>query len=868
MLHSRKMLLGLLVLILAVPATPFADSYRRLLIITGAEPTTAETNYVSLFRSKMTERSGSLLITTKEEDESFSPEYYDLVLMVGYVGQHNLAESTLSSNGVALPTTSNPGTEGYKIKGLTYDGRPTVIILGVDARGMLYGIGHFLFRITYTSEIVFENGDVEGTAAPEKKFRARNLTDIDSMRQDMTGADGWSSAEMENYAKETWLYGYNGHLEGSGSVPRVTMSMAQNPPLPDTTYKNLDLATDFGMDYHNRTTANAIRSEDYQPEWNNNCDSPHPDRLVCPTDAGPAAVLSTIWEAYFQFAPQLESIGMPAGDPGGCPYGGCETWWENYIVHCESMAWLLDDYLPDAEFYVDTKQMDYAGIQNVLDWMVAHPDSHIDGFSWANQDDPYLPYGGQTDIFWPLSEHPIPWSRFFIELNEKLGDTYKIVMTADTTHWSQSQMAVFASDPIMKELYRRRALWTAPVWFKDIYMEIYPYWESYLTYSEGIHDDFNKYLWTRLSWDHTLSAESITEDYCHYFFGPDAKTDMVEAIFQFGENMRSRIQYNAAGVERFYNLVKNAEPQSPYDMNGKNWRWLMLRERGVIDLYYLRKIQAGQSVEDQAHQLLLQAKSAADPRTKVQEALALVDTYPTTTELANLRAEGEDLDDQLNTAIGYRFWEWYRVDTLDPVGIENLEFRLQQLLGSDPGGSPIDATYKESVLEEIDRIIYHKQALPEGYYVNCGTPGEQAHVRKGLLYYGKGGWSDPQAPETRSFNYTSHMQSELEYEFATNEAYRIRMKCTLPGGTNTAYWGQPVTQNIYAGDTLLGSVQINTAQVSEFEADIPDGVIQDNTLTIRVQNASGMGTAAVSEIWLYCKVLREPASVKISAMYQ
>ena len=74
--------------------------------------------------------------------------------------------------------------------------------------------------------------------------------------------------------------------------------------------------------------------------------------------------------------------------------------------------------------------------------------------------------------------------------------------------------------------------------------------DGFLTYSDGVHDDFNKNLWTQLGWNPHRSAREIAADYARFFFRPDLADMGADGLFGLENDMRGDLADNVAWADR------------------------------------------------------------------------------------------------------------------------------------------------------------------------------------------------------------------------------------------------------------------------------------------------------------------------------
>jgi len=72
-------------------------------------------------------------------------------------------------------------------------------------------------------------------------------------------------------------------------------------------------------------------------------------------------------------------------------------------------------------------------------------------------------------------------------------------------------------------------------------------------------------------------VETVVNEYCHTWFGPEAAPEIAHAIFLFEENMEEQpgTITKKSGIEEYYDLVKIAGEKMPTWRMKNNWLWRM-----------------------------------------------------------------------------------------------------------------------------------------------------------------------------------------------------------------------------------------------------------------------------------------------------
>src|SRR6185295_14768404 len=94
--------------------------------------------------------------------------------------------------------------ESYAIR--TIDKKmPTIVVLGADPRGTLFGVGRLLGEMTMTKVSVTAPGSLSITSAPKVPLRGHQL----GYRPKVNTYDGWTPAMFEQYFRDLIVFGTN-----------------------------------------------------------------------------------------------------------------------------------------------------------------------------------------------------------------------------------------------------------------------------------------------------------------------------------------------------------------------------------------------------------------------------------------------------------------------------------------------------------------------------------------------------------------------------------------------------------------------------------------------------------------------------------
>lgn len=491
--------------------------------------------------------------------------------------------------GVPVPAgLHSTKAEGYGIAtDLSNPKRPVLWIVGADPRGALFGVGRLLRNLDCRKGSVHPIAPLNLISAPDYPIRGHQL----GYRAQANSYDAWSPAQFDQYIRELALFGTNS-IEG---IPfedeRPTVNSYPRSKM------NVDLSRiceRYGQDY-----------------W-----------VWVPADFDLKNVARRTkalkeHEALFRDCPALTGIFVAGGDPGDNPPD------------------LVIPYLADlARLLVRTHS--HASV-----WL------SMQGYSGEEQDAVYR---------WIERERPHwlgglvagPSSPPLQEVRARLPRQYALRDYPDITHSVRCQFPVPWWDPAFAFTLGRECVNPRPLFFARVIHDTAPYTNGFISYSDGIHDDVNKVLWSALAWDRSADLNTVLTEYSRVFFGPEVAEGAAAGLFAFERNWEGALASNG-GVDATFALWHGLEARAPELKS--NWRWQMCLLRANYDLYTRHRLLYESALEEEANAHLLAAPSVGAERA-IESALATLKRAETAPVRPELAARITQLCDDLYRSIG------------------------------------------------------------------------------------------------------------------------------------------------------------------------------------------------------------------------
>jgi hypothetical protein len=571
--------------------------------------------------------------------------------------------------GRQVPQRSGQGlpetqAEGYRI--CAEDGK-TIWVIGADPRGALFGVGQLLRRLDWAHGKLTLPGPLDVATAPAYPIRGHQL----GYRATANSYDAWDVAQFDQYIRELTYFGVNSieGIPGHDNRPSPVMKL----PRREMNKAISEICDRYGLDYWAWVPA----------------DFPL-------TDAAKRAEMLDRCEQFFKDSKTFSGFFLPGGDPGDnspelvLPFLE-DVWKRLQPVHPKARIWLsLQSFKTNqAEFvyrYMQEKRPEW------LAGLVVGP-----------------------------SSPPAASSR------KQMPASYKLRLYPDLTHNKLSQFEVPDWDQAYALTLGREAVNPRPAEFASICNRFAPLSDGFLSYSDGVHDDVNKTIWSAMSWDPRTPVREVMVDYARAFFQPALAQEAGDGILALEDNWRGPLVDNGA-VEATLLMWQQLEHRAP--RLEQNWRWQMCLLRANYDAYVRRRLLYETGLERQANSILAEAgKRGAEAA--MTEALAVLNRAVDHPVAPDLRLRIENLCAMLFHSIGlqtsvakYHASGEERGAVLDFVDrplnnrwwLED-EFAKAQKLGSEP-----------EKCRRLEALAAWENPGPGSFYDNVGNASRAPHV--------------------------------------------------------------------------------------------------------------------------------------------
>lgn len=405
-----------------------------------------------------------------------------------------------------------------------YQTEGEVIVTAKTIRGLIYGYSLFLRKCTFENGVVTLIKNITGDYSPQKEIRGHQA----GYRTTPNTYDAWTYEQYFQYYLDLMAFGSN-IIEHNGTKPKdnfrnALMKYDQEEFLIEASRLADIVDLDVSLWHAN---------SDYETE---------------------EEALETREKLYSNM-PRLNIVFPPGGDPGELPA-------DVFVDRCRKIQKVLTKYHPDAKMHPSAQAP-----HSIRDWGKVFCEK-LEG----------KPEEIDAVIMGPNHAYPIH------ELRKRILEKYPIRFYPDITHNVRCEYPVnFLEDDwhyTLAATLSRESVNPRPTELRTLYRIFAPYTIGSVSYSEGVHDDLNKAVWSAFEWDCNADLREAVLDYVRYFmFGADEEK-ITDCIFLLEKSWQGSPEENPCidlCYKMFCELIKD------YPALSENWRFLQLYFRACCD---------------------------------------------------------------------------------------------------------------------------------------------------------------------------------------------------------------------------------------------------------------------------------------------
>jgi hypothetical protein len=699
-----------------------------------------------------------------------------------------------------------PGREGYHLCVRAEGTTPVVLVAGVDARGVLYGVGRLLRNLRMERDRVYLPAHLQITSSPKYPLRGHQL----GYRPKTNSYDAWTVPMWEQYLRDLAVFGANA-IE---LIPPRSDDDADSPhfPLPpmQMMIRMSQLADAYGMDVW---------------IWYPAMDRDYSD---------PGTVESALkeWGEVFRQLPRVDAVFVPGGDPGHTPP-------KILMQLLEKQTANLRRYHPKAQMWVSPQGFNQTWMEEFLDILNKERPAWLTGV-----------------VFGPQVRLPLP------QLRARVPRQYPLRHYPDITHSRQCQYPVPDWDLAYALTEGREVINPRPHQQATIFRRLQKDTIGFITYSEGCNDDVNKVIWSALGWDPNADIATILREYSRYFISNRCADAFAQGLLALEHNWEGPLATNEGVYTTLQQFQDMERVATPYER--LNWRFQQALYRAYYDAYLRSRLLYENTLEERAMERLRQAAEIGT-LAAMAAAEAVLDQAVTHPVAQDWRARIFELAEALFQSIRmqlsverYQAIAVERGANLDSVDVPLNDRQWLKRRFAEIRQMPQEADR----LQAIDAIVHWTDPGPGGFYDEPGNPTRRPH-----LVIGAGFEKDPGFYETVRTGFTTNLSGRIRWARHAESLYDAPLKLHYTHLDPDARYRVRI---VYAGDSprkkirLVAGDGIQIHPLMEkpiptcpLEFDIPPEATARGELTLTWQAEPGLGGngrgCQVTEVWLIRK---------------
>jgi hypothetical protein len=494
-------------------------------------------------------------------------------------------------NGIKVPKrTGNdlPETraEGFRVFIDASGGKKILWLIGADERGVLYALGHFLRTAELSDNSILIDKENEISTSPEYPIRGHQI----GYRDKANSYDAWDVDTYDQHIRELAIFGANAieNIPFDDGGPLMKWSSE------DMNRRMSEICRDYGLDY-----------------W-----------VWTPIDLDISDESNLIKEAekhiaLYRNTPKLDDVFFPGGDPGDNH--------PRYIMPLlEKISSALHKYHPGAGIWLS-----------------------LQGFN-EEQVNYFYQYLADNNPRWFTGVVSGPGSPDMATTRFRLPEQYRHRHYPDITHTIRCQYPVENFDQAFAVTQGREICNPQPYYYARVHNRFAPFTDGFVAYSDGMHDDVNKAVWSQMGWNTKRDVQEVVTEYSRFFFGLPVAEAAATGIIALERNWDGPILENA-GVETTFAWWQDLESNHPELQ--ENWRWQKLLKRAYFDAFLKKRKAYEENLERKANLILADAGSLGSFKA-MEEALAVVNKADTEPGYTELRQKVVDYFEALFHSIG------------------------------------------------------------------------------------------------------------------------------------------------------------------------------------------------------------------------
>lgn len=653
---------AILILCMLITHTIFAQhaGFSHATIFSAGKNNLQLQQAVKVLQLVIEERSTLLLPVTHDEAFKGKP-----VIVVGIEKQTSAFPENYRK---ALSNLSPTGKDGYKIAFLR--DKQTILVIGHDERGALYGVGYLLRKMELRTGQIFVPEDLSISSTPDYPIRGHQL----GYRPKTNAYDAWTVTQFDHYIRDLAIFGANSiEIMPPRTDDDLTSVHMKLPPIKMMTEQSR-ICKKYGLDVW---------------MWYPNLGSDY---------TSPDSIQKELaeYDKVFSVLPKLDALFVPGGDPGHLEPDVLFKWLKKVAV-------VLHKHHPNAKIWISPQSF----TQKELDVFYKEVNQ---GYAWFGG----VVYG--------------PWIRESIqEVRRLVNKGIPIRLYPDITHIFSSQYPIPELDIAHAITLGREGYNPRPYDEKHIHNLFAKYAQGSISYSEGINDDVNKFVWSGQDWNPKTPVIETLRDYARLFIGPDYAETVAQGIIALENNMKGPLLVNSK-VAGTLQQWQDMERDAPGNILS-NFRFQMSLLMAYYNAYIQRRLFYEAELEKQARDALMAADKTGSIKA-IKIARDILEQAVNNPVQPQLRQRCFALADSVFRSIGSQLTikkhgakdgRGNFIDNID-LPLNDAGWLLSQFL-------QIEKMQDEKTrLQAIDKMLNRTNPGPGGFYDNLGSPDSRNRI--------------------------------------------------------------------------------------------------------------------------------------------
>lgn len=431
---------------------------------------------------------------------------------------------------------------------IAQDAHGTVTIAAADRLGALFGAGHLLRNLAVMDGAADYLGS-EHTESPAMPLRGHQL----GYRAHANSYDAWDVAQYDQYIRELAFFGTN-------MVENIPFQDPRPPLNKDVSRRDMNRAMSaicqkYGLQYWVWTPADFDLN-----------------------DRAEANAQLAQYEELYRDCPELSGVFFPGADPGDNPI-------ELVLPYLVELSAPLRRHHPRAKIWISVQGFSPASCDYLYAWVERERPEWLGGV-----------IGGP-------SAPPLP------HIRRALPAEYGVRDYPDITHTVRCQNPVPWWDPALGMTLGRECINVRPQFFAHMLRHFRPFLTGFGTYSDGIHDDVNKIIYSRLGCHPGADVREVLIEYARFFFGAAHAEHTADALLALERDWEGPLAANGA-VEGTLRLWHELEANVP--ALARTWRGQMFLTLAEYHAYTRRRLLHETALEHEFNAAALQHTGSLD----------------------------------------------------------------------------------------------------------------------------------------------------------------------------------------------------------------------------------------------------------------